>query len=95
MIVNEKGVFKVGSGQLSHNPEGIRLVGCDGQLDYSQKSISMYTLNSDYYWYKLGDVIGIGNHKALYYSIPKNPDDTYLVTKARLATEEIFEKVKR
>lgn len=95
MIVNEKGVFKVGSGQLSHDLDGIRLVGCDGQLDYSQKSISMYTLNSDYYWYKLGDVIGIGNHKALYYSIPQNTDDAYLVTKARLATEEIFEKIKR
>ena len=95
MIVNEKGVFKVGNGQLSHDLESIRLTGCDGQLDYSQRSISMYTLNSDYYWYKLGDVIGIGNHKALYYSIPQKAEDSYLVTKARLATEEIFEKVKR
>ena len=94
MIVNTKGVYKVGSGELSHNKEGIRLTGCNGQLDYSQKSISMYSLNSDFYWYKLGDVIGIGNHKALYYCIPQRPLDAFLVTKARLAVEEIYNIIK-
>ena len=84
MIVNEDGVFKVGEGQLSHNKEGFHLTGCDGQLDYSRNSVSLYTLNSDFYWYKLGDVIGIGDNDALYYCIPKA--DRHVVAKARLAT---------
>ena len=92
MIVNSKGVYRVGAGELEHSKEGFHLTGCDGKLDYKQNSVSLYTLNSDYYWYGLGDVIGIGNHKALYYCMPKR--DAYVVTKARLATEEIFRDLK-
>lgn len=93
MLVNSSGIYNVGEGVLTHSKEGFHLVGCDGQLDYSQNSISMYSLNSDYYWYKLGDVIGIGDHNALYYCIPR--ERGHLVTKARLATEEIFNSIKR
>lgn len=92
MIVNTKGVFKVGQGKLEHSKEGFHLTGCDGQLDYTQKSVSLYTLNSDFYWYKLGDVIGIGNQNALYYCFPAN--DRSVVTKARLATEEIYKTLR-
>ncbi len=92
MIVNTKGVYSVGEGTLTHSKEGFLLVGCDGQLKYSQNSISLYTLNSDFYWYSLGDVIGIGNNKALYYCMPKT--DKYIVTKARLATEEIYKQIR-
>ncbi|MBO7311159.1 MAG: 1-acyl-sn-glycerol-3-phosphate acyltransferase, partial [Clostridia bacterium] len=92
MIVNTKGVYRVGEGELTHSTEGFHLVGCDGKLDYMQKSISLYTLNSDYYWYGLGDVIGIGNNKALYYCMPKQ--DKHVVTKARIATEEIYKRLK-
>ena len=92
MVVNSKGVWRVGEGSLCHSKEGFHLVGCDGQLDYTQKSVSLYTLNSDYYWYKLGDVIGIGDHKALYYCVPKKHRS--VVTKARLATEEIYKDLK-
>ena len=92
MIVDTKGVYKVGDGRLSHDKEGFRLTGCEGQLEYKQNSISLYTLNSDYYWYKLGDVIGFGNQKALYYCIPK--EQKSVVTKARLATEEIYNRLR-
>ncbi len=92
MIVNTKGVWRVGEGSLSHTREGFHLVGCDGELDYKQSSLSLYTLNSDFYWYSLGDVIGIGNNKALYYCMPKK--DKYVVTKARLATEEIYKRLR-
>ena len=92
MIVNEKGVFKVGDGTLTHTKEGFSLVGCNGELEYKQKSMSMYSLNSDFYWYKLGDIIGIGDHKAMYYCFPKQ--NRYLVPKARLATEEIYNMIK-
>ena len=92
MMVNSDGVYKVGEGTLSHTKEGFHLEGCGGELDYTQNSVSMYSLNSDFYWYKLGDVIGIGNRKALYYCIPK--DNKSVVAKARLATEEIYKMIK-
>ena len=93
MIVNSKGVFKVGEGTLAHSAEGFELVGCDGELNYSQKSISLYSLNSDFYWYKIGDVIGLGNQDAMYYCIPQQRK--HLVPKARLATEEIYKRISR
>ncbi len=93
MIVNAKGVYRVGEGTLSHTPEGFHLVGCDGQLDYFQKSLSLYSLNSDFYWYKLGDVIGLGNQDAMYYCAPK--ENRHLVPKARLATEEIYKRISK
>ena len=92
MIVNTKGVYKVGGGKLEHSFDGFRLTGCEGKLDYTQKSISLYTVNADFYWYKLGDVISIGNMDALYYCIPK--DSSVSVTKVRLATEEIYKALK-
>ena len=77
---------------LTHTKEGFSLVGCNGELEYKQKSMSMYSLNSDFYWYKLGDIIGIGDNKAMYYCFPK--ENRYLVPKARLATEEIYNMIK-
>ncbi len=91
MIVNTDGVWYVGEGSLTHNTDGFHLVGCDGQLDYIQKSASLYTLNADFYWYCLGDIIGIGNNSALYYCMPK--DQSFPVAKARLATEEIYNRL--
>ncbi len=88
MIVNTKGVWRVGEGILTHSLDGFHLVGCDGRLDYIQKSASLYTLNSDFYWYCLGDIISIGNNSALYYCMPK--EQSFPVAKARLATEEIY-----
>lgn len=91
-VVNTRGVYKIGKGELRHSCEGFSLTGCEGKLEYSQKSVSLYTLNSDFYWYCLGDVIGIGNSKILYYCMPT--EDRYAVGKARLATEEIFKLLK-
>jgi 1-acyl-sn-glycerol-3-phosphate acyltransferase len=88
MLVDTKALYRVGEGKLTHDRDGFRLVGCDGALNYHQKPLSSYTLNADYYWYEIGDVIGIGNQKALYYCFPKNRENP--VTKARLATEELY-----
>jgi hypothetical protein len=90
-LVNTKGLYKIGSGNLRHTGEGFTLTGCDGKLSYTQKPKSLYTLNSDFFWYEIGDVISIGNQEVLYYCFPKSKDD--IVTKARLATEEIFKQV--
>lgn len=95
MMVDLKGVYRVGEGILEHSKDGFHLVGCEGKLDYTQKPLSSYSLYSDYYWYEVGDVICIGDSNALYYCFPKQCGD--IVAKTRLATEEIYkmEKNKR
>ena len=87
MLVNTKALYMVGEGSLTHDETGFRLTGCDGKLDYSQGPLTSHTLNADYYWYEIGDVICIGNKDALYYCFPSGDD---VVTKTRLATEELY-----
>lgn len=88
MIVNRKFLYKVGSGELSHSKEGFHLTGCNGKIDYYQKPSSSYSLNADYFWYEIGDMINIGDMKNAYYCFPKNAGD--IVAKTRLATEELY-----
>ena len=93
MTVDTKHLYHVGEGELLHTGEGFKLTGCDGALEYEQKPLSSYTLNSDFNWYEIGDVISIGNTKALFYCFPKS--EKYTVTKARLAAEELYKKTSR
>ncbi len=88
MLVSSKALYMIGDGHLTHDVLGFHLTGDDGKLDYKQSPIASYTLNSDYNWYEIGDVIGIGNHAALFYCFPKTDAD--VVTKARLAAEEMY-----
>ncbi len=90
--VNLNGVCKIGSGHLTHNQDGFHLVGADGILDYSQSPTHSHTLYSDYYWYEMGDVIGIGDNEFSYFCFPKG---NVSVTKARLATEELYKMKKK
>ena len=87
MLVDTRALYFVGEGKLVHDENGFRLTGCDGKLDYSQGPLACHTLNSDYYWYEIGDVICIGSKDALYYCFPTGGDG---VTKPRLATEELY-----
>ena len=91
MLVDHKALYRVGQGRLVHNRDGFTLSGCDGELHYTQKPLTSYTLNADYFWYEIGDVIGIGDRQALYYCFPK---ENVSVTKARLATEELYKLLK-
>ncbi len=91
LMVDYKGLYMVGEGRLTHSAEGFRLVGCEGKLVYEQKPRASHTLNADFYWYCIGDVIGIGNRDCLYYCFPKAEDGRIPpVAKARLATEELY-----
>ena len=92
MLVDTKCLYRVGEGTLIHGEEGFHLRGCEGKLDYVQSPIASYTLNSDYYWYEIGDVISIGNRDALYYCFPRVEGD--VVAKARLAAEELYKMKK-
>ncbi len=92
--VNLDGVCNIGSGRLTHDLSGFRLTGADGKLNYRQSAVFSHTLYSDYYWYEIGDVIGIGDNEFSYFCFPKG---NVSVTKARLATEELYKmkKVRR
>lgn len=87
ILKDHKALYHVGNGRLVHDTNGFRLTGCGGKLAYEQAPQASYTLNSDYFWYEIGDVIAIGNSDQLYYCFPKQRD---VVTKARLAAEELY-----
>ena len=93
MIVNTSDVYMVGEGRVSHDFEGLHLTSCDGKIDYRQSSKSMYTVEAAFYWYQLGDVIGMGNNRALYFAMPK--ENKHVVGKARLGAEEIFKVIQK
>ena len=91
LMVDYKGLYMVGDGWLTHSKDGFRLTGCKGKLNYEQKPLASHTLNADFYWYCIGDVIGIGNRDCLYYCFPKDVGGRIPpVAKARLATEELY-----
>ena len=91
LMIDYKGLYMVGDGRLTHTKEGFILDGCEGKLHYEQKPRASHTLNADFYWYCIGDVIGIGNRDCLYYCFPKPVDGKIPpVAKARLAAEELY-----
>ena len=92
VLADAKGLYHVGEGHLTHSRDGFHLTGCDGKLDYMQDSYFSYSLNSDFNWYEIGDVIGIGTNAMLYYCFPRDPQIS--VAKARLATEELYKLIK-
>ena len=87
-MVDTECIYSVGEGRLTHTKDGFHLTGCDGELDYIQKPLASYSLYADYYWYKLGDMICVGDKNILYYCFPKNCGD--VVAKTRLAAEELY-----
>lgn len=89
--VNLNGVCNIGHGHLTHDLSGFRLTGADGKLDYTQSPIFSHTLYADYHWYEIGDVIGIGDNEFSYFCFPTT---NVSVTKARLATEELYKMKK-
>ncbi len=92
MLVDHKALYKVGDGRLTHSREGFHLVGCDGKIDYKHRPTSSYSLNADYFWYEIGDMISIGTYKKQYYCFPRG--GVNVVTKMRLATEELYKLVR-
>lgn len=89
--VNLDGVCLIGSGRLTHDLNGFHLTGADGKLDYKQSAVASHTLYSDYYWYEIEDVIGIGDNEFSYFCFP---GADVSVTKVRLATEELYKMKK-
>ncbi len=90
VLADFKAIYSVGEGRLKHDKNGFTLIGEDG-LNYEQTPIKSYTLNVDYFWYEMGDIISIGNKDRLYYCFPLVDCP---VTKARLAAEELYKMAK-
>lgn len=92
MSVNTKCLYDVGHGRLRHTKDGFSLEGCDGKLAYFQKPMFSHTINSDFNFYEIGDVICIGNNEHLFYCFPETEED--VVAKTRLAAEELYKIVR-
>lgn len=90
-LVDEKSMYRIGDGVLTHTTEGFHLTGCDGKLDYVQSPKASYSLYADYFWYEIGDMVSIGNTEIQYYCFPKDNNESHqaIVAKARLAAEEM------
>ena len=87
ILADHKALYMTGDGTLVHNADGFTLTDSTGLVHYTQSSTACYSLNVDYSWYEIGDVIGIGGKDRLYYCFPQEKD---VVTKARLAAEEMY-----
>jgi hypothetical protein len=88
MQVDNNCLYDVGEGRLRHSKEGFELNGCDGRLGYKQKPLFSYTVNSDFNFYEIGDVISLGTPEHIFYCFPLEKTD--IVAKIRLAAEELY-----
>lgn len=87
ILKDSKALYMVGTGRLRHDINGFVLDGCDGKLHYEQAPGASYSVNSDYFWYEIGDIVSIGTNECLYYCFPKEGD---IVAKTRIAAEELY-----
>ncbi len=92
-LKNSKALYHIGEGTLFHDKDGFRLIGCDAALDYKHSPNTAHSLNADFYWYEIGDMIGVGDDKIQYCCFPKNKEN--IVVKTRLATEELYKMLKK
>ena len=81
-------VYNLGDGVLTHNNEGFKLEAFDGKLECIVPAKQTYTINADFFWYQIADVITVNDAKASYFCFPKGSKD--IVAKMRLATEELY-----
>ena len=87
IIADYKALYSVGSGKLVQNENGLTLYDENGNELFFQSATSTYSLNVDFFWYEIGDVICIGNTERLYYCFPKT---NFPVAKSRLIAEELY-----
>ena len=87
ILKDTKALYEVCSGHLSHDKNGFKLVSYDGELVYEQGPLYTHSLNADYFWYEIGDVICIGDNEMSYYCFPRG---NVQVAKTRFAVEELY-----
>jgi DNA-directed RNA polymerase subunit RPC12/RpoP len=87
-LVNSKALYDIGNGKLLHDHNGFVLYGENGEIIHEQKPLFSYSINADFFWYEIGDVVYIGNSEITYCCVPQTLRN--VVAKARLATEELY-----
>ncbi len=93
MVVDTKALYDIGKGTLSHDADSLRLTDPNGRLLFEQKPRASHTVNADFYWYEISDVIGFGDRNALFYCFPESVDGClHPVAKVRLAAEEMYKR---
>ncbi len=90
VIRDYRALYLVGRGRLVHDAEGLTLFDETGETVFHRSPIAAHSLNVDFYWYKMGDIIGLGDRETLYCCFTHGVS----VAKARLAAEELY-KIKR
>ena len=88
VICDHKAMYMVGDGVLRHDKSGFTLTSDDSSFTYTQAPQSSYSLNVDFFFYEIGDMISIGTKDRLFYLFPK---ENVPVAKARLAAEELYQ----
>ena len=86
--INTKTIYKTGEAILTQNMDGLFLHDKQGNLIHHQPPLFSHTINADFYWYEIDDIIGLGTEKIYYTCAPKNHRN--FVTKARLVAEELY-----
>lgn len=90
-LPSSKGFYEVGEGVITHTKEGFVVKGVDikgEKFELIQSSINNYGLHVEYNYFGRGNGISFSQENNTYYMFSKKK--TYLVTKAALATEEIY-----
>ncbi|MBR5295087.1 MAG: 1-acyl-sn-glycerol-3-phosphate acyltransferase, partial [Clostridia bacterium] len=70
IICDHRGMYMLGEGRLSHSKEGFTLISDDGTFTYHQEPSSSYTLNADFFFYDIGDMVSVGTKDRLFYCFP-------------------------
>lgn len=91
IIKDHKALYSIGKGILTHGENGFTLKSNDGKLEFTQPALASHSINADFYFYTMGDIICIGDREALYYCFTPSKLPVF---KARLAAEELY-KLKR
>ena len=88
VVADAKTVYTMGEGTLTHDKNGFVLTDENGDVVCAQTPLASYSVNVDYNWYEIGDIVSIGDKNKLFYCIFK--DENVPVTKARFAAEELY-----
>lgn len=73
---------------LKHNEFGFILFEKNTSFSMKILPLETYTVNVDFFWYQIGDIVSIGNKDCIFHCMPK--DQSFPVYKIKLAAEELY-----
>lgn len=85
-MIDTYNLYDIGSGHLKHNQQGFLLTNNEG-LHFTVPNT--YSINADFYWYQLGDIICVADYNRQFYIFPKGVKD--VVAKTKIACELLYQ----